>query len=357
MPNIELVKAIEQQPLTALVNYYVSCLDNHPKAIAFIEKKLGLSIEQAKQQMIGFSNRSLGKQTSIDRRSKRGRALRNRLKTLGVFGPTGHEALRGCITIPVVDESGKVIGIQAKRIDKNGKGPKEILVGKCGVGFQPAMETEPTALAEGVSPEELATNKTAIDTNEQPSENALEVNDDQVIYQVDDRRYRIRGLQKNNAVGSLKVNILASRDDLVHLDAIDLVKARSRASFIKATAAELFVDADLVKRDIGKLLLQLEVLQEQTHQRSEEADVQSLLKIPPQEKRASLGPATRSQPDATHRRRHDRLRHGRRRHEQARWILGSDQSQTQNTAGHRHSKFIIGGKDFFDGRNLGHDAR
>ena len=89
------------------------------------------------------------------------------------------------------------------------------------------------------------------------------MDDHQVTFVRDDRRYRVRGLEKNNALGSLKVNILALRDDLVHLDAIDLVKARSRASFIKATAAELFVDTDIIKRDIGQLLLKLETLQQQ----------------------------------------------------------------------------------------------
>ena len=49
---------------------------------------------------------------------------------------------------------------------------------------------------------------------------------------------------------------------MVHLDTLDLYKSRSRTSFIKATSAELFVDADIIKRDIGKLLLQLEQLQQ-----------------------------------------------------------------------------------------------
>jgi hypothetical protein len=47
----------------------------------------------------------------------------------------------------------------------------------------------------------------------------------------------------------------------VHLDTLDLYKARSRASFIKATASELYVDADVIKRDMGTMLLQLESLQ------------------------------------------------------------------------------------------------
>ena len=56
----------------------------------------------------------------------------------------------------------------------------------------------------------------------------------------------------------LTVNILASRLDLVHLDTVDLVKARARQSFVKAVASELFVDEDVIKKDLGLLLLQLE---------------------------------------------------------------------------------------------------
>ncbi len=89
------------------------------------------------------------------------------------------------------------------------------------------------------------------------------------------RRYRIRGLERNHSSQQLKVNILAARDDggpgdspLVHLDTLDLFKARSRNSFIKATATELFTDNEIIKRDIGTMLLKLEQLQ---HERIEAA--------------------------------------------------------------------------------------
>lgn len=81
------------------------------------------------------------------------------------------------------------------------------------------------------------------------------------------RRYRIRGLERNHSSQQLKVNILAAREEgpydapLVHLDTLDLFKARSRSSFIKATASELFVDQEIIKRDIGTMLLKLEQLQ------------------------------------------------------------------------------------------------
>ena len=96
-------------------------------------------------------------------------------------------------------------------------------------------------------------------TKEATADENLIVENEQVTLIVDDRRYRVRGLDKNTNAWTLKVNIMASRDDLVHLDTLDLVKARSRASFIKAAASELFVDADLIKRDIGKLLLKLKI--------------------------------------------------------------------------------------------------
>ena len=79
---------------------------------------------------------------------------------------------------------------------------------------------------------------------------------------IDTRRYRIRGLENNFSPHQLRVNILATRDELVHMDTLDLCQAKSRTSFIRATAAELYLDEPLVKQDVGKLLLQLEQLRE-----------------------------------------------------------------------------------------------
>ena len=122
-----------------------------------------------------------------------------------------------------------------------------------------------------VPEQEEATNHTN-DTNQEPKTEACELiqQDAGLLFQRDDRRYRIRGLEKNASTCTLKVTLQVSRDDLVHLDALDLVKARSRTSFIKAAADELFVDADLIKKDIGQLLLKLE-----THQANKIADAKA----------------------------------------------------------------------------------
>ncbi|MEJ0037679.1 MAG: CHC2 zinc finger domain-containing protein [Gammaproteobacteria bacterium] len=79
------------------------------------------------------------------------------------------------------------------------------------------------------------------------------------------RCYRVRGLEKNLSLQSLKVNLLVSdtASDLVHVDTLDLYSARSRASFIAQAASELRVKEDVIKADLGRVLLQCESLQEQ----------------------------------------------------------------------------------------------
>jgi DNA primase len=84
-----------------------------------------------------------------------------------------------------------------------------------------------------------------------------------------DRRYRVRGLEKNASFECLRVNVLASRAALdalgeaVHVDTLDLYQARHRQAFIKAAAAELGVAEEVIKADLGKVLLALEAEQEQ----------------------------------------------------------------------------------------------
>jgi hypothetical protein len=53
------------------------------------------------------------------------------------------------------------------------------------------------------------------------------------------------------------------RRELVHVDTLDLYVARQRRTFIKEAAAELYCDEAVIKQDVGRLLLELETLQEQ----------------------------------------------------------------------------------------------
>ena len=84
-----------------------------------------------------------------------------------------------------------------------------------------------------------------------------------------DRRYRVRGLSKNLSFELLKVNVRVSQGDVpsgsdkFYLDTLDLYNARQRQQFCSAAAEELQAQPDTIKKDLGKVLLQLEALQEQ----------------------------------------------------------------------------------------------
>ena len=241
------LESITTHTLATIVTYYASCLATSAKAIDFVKEELQLSDEEATAQQVGFSDRTLGKQLP-NKRLKAGRIIREQLQSLGLFKGNGRETLRGYVTVPITGDDGEVIGIRAHKIDRHAGGAAIIVIG------------------DEKQEEKLATNDTN-DTNliaaAKPIESppVLTIEENQIIFIRDDRRYRIRGLEKNHSLLQLKVNLMASRDALVHLDTLDLVKARSRASFIKATATELFTDADTIKKDIGAMLLELETLQ------------------------------------------------------------------------------------------------
>jgi DNA primase len=90
---------------------------------------------------------------------------------------------------------------------------------------------------------------------------AAEVSDDEIVVSFGDRRYRVRGLAKNLSAEVLKVNVLASKGEAYHVDSFDLYAARARAHYIGQAAKELACREDVIKLDLGRILLKLEALQ------------------------------------------------------------------------------------------------
>lgn len=84
----------------------------------------------------------------------------------------------------------------------------------------------------------------------------------EVVIELGDRRYRVRGLAKNLSFEQMKVNVLAARGAAFHVDTFDLYAARARSVFVGAAAGELGVEEAAIKKDLGKVLLKLEELQE-----------------------------------------------------------------------------------------------
>jgi hypothetical protein len=60
----------------------------------------------------------------------------------------------------------------------------------------------------------------------------------------------------------MRVNVLAGRGDTFHVDTLDLYAAKARAAYIAQAAIELKVSEDILKVDLGRVLLKLEALQD-----------------------------------------------------------------------------------------------
>lgn len=96
-----------------------------------------------------------------------------------------------------------------------------------------------------------------------------DVRDGEVTLTLGDRRYRVRGLAKNLALDVvLKVNVMVSGGDAFHVDTFDLYAPRAKHAFLVQAAVELNVKEDVIRHDLGKVLRQLEALQEQNVQQT-----------------------------------------------------------------------------------------
>jgi DNA primase len=95
-----------------------------------------------------------------------------------------------------------------------------------------------------------------------------EVNDNEVVIVLGSRRYRVRGLKKAMSYEQLKINLCVSDEDHLHVDQLDLYNAKQRYSFTKQTAIELGVTDEVIKKDLAKVLLTLEQLQDEQIQRA-----------------------------------------------------------------------------------------
>ena len=89
------------------------------------------------------------------------------------------------------------------------------------------------------------------------------INVDEVMLTFEGRHYRARGLSKNLSYELLKVNLLVREGDLFHVDTLDIYSAKHRQSYIKQASSELLVSDEVIKRNLGKILLQLEARQDE----------------------------------------------------------------------------------------------
>ena len=108
------------------------------------------------------------------------------------------------------------------------------------------------------------------------------------------RAYRVGGLEKNSSLEVLRITLRltytysdhqgeASR---FHVDSLDLYRDGERRKFIERAADETLLEKDLLKRDLGKLLLTLEQYQEA--RLNTPAEQEEAVTLSPEEETAAL---------------------------------------------------------------------
>ncbi len=141
-----------------------------------------------------------------------------------------------------------------------------------------ALAKEEAAPQKSASPQPSSTPKTAVPSSslaanlaakggnisepEKPSAPELAKAGDHHQAAFGSRLYRIGGLEKNNTLEVLKITLRITCEGLMHVDSLDLYRDGDRRKFIDRAAEETGLTKDLLKRDIGKLLLMLEQAQE-----------------------------------------------------------------------------------------------
>jgi DNA primase len=128
---------------------------------------------------------------------------------------------------------------------------------------EPAEDDEPDLPVPAVAPEDAS--PVPRPSTPQPTERASER---ELVLTIGSRRWRVRGLGKVTSFDLLRVNLLVATtepDDgsRFHVDTLDLYSARARAVFAAAAASELGIEAEVVKADLGRVLLACEAKAEE----------------------------------------------------------------------------------------------
>jgi DNA primase len=114
-----------------------------------------------------------------------------------------------------------------------------------------------------------------------------EIQGETILIAQGDRRYRIRGLFANTSYQVLKVNVCVSHGEAVHIDALDMTLARHRTVFAKQASEELRIKEDVIRHDLGRMLLKLESLRDEAIQKALEPKDEAV-QLNPEERAAAM---------------------------------------------------------------------
>ena len=121
----------------------------------------------------------------------------------------------------------------------------------------PPLAAEPSH-TRAPAPSSLAALLAADEKKPLPDVTTLDRVGEYYVMRLGNREYRVGGLDKNNSLEVLKVAVRLRHGEDFHLDSFDMARDGERRRFIERAAEETKLEKDLVKRDLGKLLLLLE---------------------------------------------------------------------------------------------------
>jgi DNA primase len=200
-----------------------------------------------------------------------------------VLFPKGMDANEYACKVKPADRSLSVLLNKAEWL---GKGKRSSVAVKEVIEIEPAQESEPPPAAKEKNIPSLAA-EPVLPAPPSIPDIPIEIKGDEITITRGDRRYRIRGLAKNLSHEILRVNLLATRDDAIHVDTLDMNVDRQRVMFIKRAAEELDVKEEVIRKDLGRVFLQLEAMRSEQIRRAlqkKEEEVQ----ISPEEKAAAM---------------------------------------------------------------------
>ena len=131
--------------------------------------------------------------------------------------------------------------------------------------LEPIAATMPTVEAPTVAaPTEEVFSLAAVPVPAAPQTDvAVEMRGEEVVLKFSDREYCARGTRRNRGKDVLRVNLRvmgakANGYVALHVDTLELSASRQRMAFIKQAAEELGIKEEIIRHDVGKVLLKLE---------------------------------------------------------------------------------------------------
>lgn len=183
----------------------------------------------------------------------------------------------------------KALGIAMRKAVWLGQGKEPQRVAAMSSAAAPAGEAVGSPLVAAAAKADNSTPLPATPVPPAPTADApADVRANEVVLPFGERRYRVRGLAKNLAYEVLKVNVMVTAGERFFVDTFDVYAAKPRASFITQAAVELQLPEETIKIDLGRVLLQLEQLQEEQIRNALTPQPVAAVAIAEDERRAAL---------------------------------------------------------------------